>query len=202
VSGAIALPNGPINAPQLRNAIDIYTPSMIDSLLIGGCEQGAANLIAHHAIAIDFRANANAEAFDARVSIIGNNTSENCGLDINLGIGSGTTGAGRTLNDLGDADTGANRFQNYPEFVSVTPLPGHQQWRVEFLVPSTTADSAYPLTMDFHRAHRNHAGEWIDSVDYPTTSAGLSQTLTLNFPDPVKHLSPGRDRHRRRGSNQ
>lgn len=188
VSGTVAMPNGPIHAPQFQNAIDVFTQSTIDNLLIGGREPGAANLIAHHATAIAFRANSNPEAFDARVSIIGNDTSLNRGVDIDLGIGTGTNGAGQTLNDPNDADTGANRFQNYPEFVSVTPLPGNQQWQVEFVVPSTTANSAYPLTIDFHHANRTHAGAWIDSIEYPASMAGLTHMITLIFPEPVEHL--------------
>lgn len=188
VSGTLALPNGPVNSPQSRTAIDIYTQSTIADALIGGREPGAANLFAHHATAVAFHANPNPEAFDARLSIIGNDTSKNAGLDINLANGN-SPGNQRTLNDVGDADTGANRFQNYPEFLVVTPLPGNQQWRVEFLVPSTTANSAYPLTIDFHRANRAHAGAWIGSVEYPASSAGLPQTVTLNFAEPIEHVS-------------
>jgi hypothetical protein len=187
VTGTQVLPNAQPNAPQSGVAINIYTQSTIDDALIGGREPGAANLFAHHATAVAFRANPNPEAFDARLSIVGNDMSRNLGLDINLAIGN-APGNQRNPNDIADADTGANRFQNYPEFLSTTPLPGHRQWLVEFQVPSTTANSAYPLSIDFHHAIGTHAGEWIDSVDYPAGAAGLARIITLDFADPVQNL--------------
>lgn len=87
--------------------------------------------------------------------ISGNGIGNNTGIGIDL-ESSGEDADGRTPNDAGDADTGPNRLQNYPEIQSATVNPSGEV-TLTYLVdsdPSLTGSgaSAYPLTVDLYRA--------------------------------------------------
>ena len=85
---------------------------------------------------------------------------------------------GNTGNDVGDADTGANNFQNSPE-VSAIKFLGGNSIEITFEVTSTTTNSAYPLLIEFFGAANGQGKSFIDSYSY--TAPGV-QTITINLP--------------------
>ncbi len=69
-------------------------------------------------------------------SIVGNTA-----LGIDLG------GDGVTANDSGDADTGPNNLQNFPEISTAITVGG--KLLIDYDVPSATANSTYPIRVEF-----------------------------------------------------
>ncbi len=80
-----------------------------------------------------------------RVAIHGNSIYSNVGLGIDLNID------GPTGNDAGDPDVGgANSLQNYPDLSAVYVDP--DDLTITYTVDSDTANSAYPLVVEFYQA--------------------------------------------------
>lgn len=95
----------------------------LTTVAIGGTTAGAGNVIAFNytgAAAFDMpRAGilvGDIDNIPTGVSILGNSTFGNGGLGISLG------GEGPVVNDLGDADSGANNLQNYPILTSARAI--------------------------------------------------------------------------------
>jgi VCBS repeat-containing protein len=80
-------------------------------------------------------------------AFLGNSIFSNSGLGIDL------AGVGRTSNDVDDPDAGPNSLQNFPEITSASSEGG--QLSVVYRVPAATANSAYPLHVEFFRADSN-----------------------------------------------
>ncbi|MAS05795.1 MAG: hypothetical protein CMP07_07635 [Xanthomonadales bacterium] len=128
-------------------------------------------------------------------TIFGNGIQRNEGIGIDfiefeLGVGAVR---GPTENDPGDADAGANRRMNYPEFGEAAPVPGTDpvQTVVTFVVDSDPANQAYPISVDFYRApgYGEFTGSsFMASAVYDTF--GAVETLTLTLPAGI-----GIDRH-------
>ena len=98
--------------PNAGNAIVLQMPG-VDGSIIGGTEPGAANTIAYNCgsgIAFSFGPN--------HWPILGNLIHSNRGMGITFAGGS------PTVNDPGDADTGANDMQNYPVITSAVAGAG------------------------------------------------------------------------------
>jgi CSLREA domain-containing protein len=92
--------------------------------VIGGTATGAANVVAfNRGAGIRLGADNFNGAAGAGNPIRGNAIYLNNGLGIALGSGGGITGS-PLANDVGDADTGANARQNYPELTGVTAANG------------------------------------------------------------------------------
>jgi parallel beta-helix repeat protein len=101
---------------------------------------------------------------------------ENNSIYNNSSIGIDLGAAGPNANDAGDADTGANRLQNSPVLHSAT-LAG-TTLTVVYSVNSTTANSAYGLTIELFRADGNGQGRTRIAVDtYASTEAGTQKTM-------------------------
>lgn len=97
---------------------------------IGGSPSGGANTIAFNGQNGVTVAGTNTTAN----SIIGNSIFSNGGLGIDLGYSDGTT-----PNDAGDADTGPNDLQNYPEITSARPTVLRKRVRGKIRrIPTTT----------------------------------------------------------------
>mgnify|MGYP005844037721 CR=1 FL=1 len=128
-------------------------------------------------------------------TVFGNSFQNNGGiaidfLEFQLGVGSVR---GPTANDPGDADSGANRRMNYPEFGEAAPIPGTDpiETVVTFRVDSEPANQTYPIAVDFYRA--NGYGErqgtaFLASATFDTF--GTEETITLELPAGI-----GIDRH-------
>ena len=105
---------------------------------IGGDDPGAGNVIAYNDGAGVF---VHATSFDGN-AIRGNRIFENGGIGIDLG------GNGPTPNDPGDADTGPNELQNFPDLITAT-IDTQGNLVVEYSVDSDSANVTYPLNIEF-----------------------------------------------------
>ncbi len=108
-------------------------------------------------------------------AIRGNRIADNANLAIDLNED------GPSPNDFGDADTGANRLQNFPELDPIgTRLEvATGDLRVEYRVTSDVANTAYPLTIDFYLADSSGLQPWtyLGSDSYPDTDAHLQRRV-------------------------
>ncbi|HET6546697.1 MAG TPA: hypothetical protein VFG55_08135 [Rhodanobacteraceae bacterium] len=181
-TGTHPLPNGfpdPAGA-QFGGGIDLSASAgASDAYPIGGFGDGEANLIAFNTGAgISTEGYATAY-FDNR----GNLLHHNRGVGgVNLDIG----GFGPTANDPDDADTGANGVQNFPEILSAS-VSG-DLLAVTYRVDSTTANSAYPLRVDFHADAEGGSGELLGEDSYTAADAQQERTVTLAIPPGAKAI--------------
>lgn len=128
-------------------------------------------------------------------TIFGNSFRNNDGIGVDfiefeLGIGDLR---GPTANDPGDADTGANRRMNYPEFGEADPILGTNpvETVVAYLIDADPANASYPITVDFYRAGRygsRQGSAFIASATYSVP--GAIETVTLTLPAGI-----GTERH-------
>jgi CSLREA domain-containing protein len=118
----------------------------------------------------------------SRVEIVGNTMlgNDGIGLDFPHPTVGGGVAIGRTANDAGDADTGPNRMQNFPE-ISAFAVNGNQ-FSVSYLVDSATANSAYPLRVDFYKALGDEGEVLLASDDYLAADAQTQKPVTLDLP--------------------
>jgi hypothetical protein len=65
---------------------------------------------------------------------------------------------GITPNDEGDADTGPNLLQNFPEIVDDSSVTG-DQITINYFVPSSPENSAYPIQVEFFMGDGNRQGK-------------------------------------------
>lgn len=125
------------------------------SLIVGGTGANEANVIAHSGESgILVQASATAiitgntvfnntgdgiEFTLGRAALLSNSIFSNGGIGIDLTL-NGTTGNGVTLNDSGDADTGANDLLNFPVFNALIPTANNTDLLYDFNldVPSNT----------------------------------------------------------------
>ena len=93
-------------------------------------------------------------------------------------------GPGGRDQDPGDADTGPNNLQNFPEFGSSTSYDEDaQELTLTFRVDSDPANAAYPLAIDVYWVYQSGTRHgWFGSVQYPAASAGEFITVTLPNP--------------------
>ncbi|MGA9340880.1 MAG: hypothetical protein WBV61_00925 [Rhodanobacteraceae bacterium] len=182
-SGTRPLPNGftdPRDAQygggiQLQSNETDSTPAMI-----GGFAAGEANLIAfNRGAGIIAASNSAGESFDSQ----GNLMHHNHGVGgANIDIGS----FGPTPNDPDDADSGANGVQNYPELLSASR--NANQLTVTYRVDSTTANSAYPLRVDFYADAEGGGAELLGQDSYAAGDAQQARTVTLSVPPGAKSI--------------
>ncbi len=143
---------GTIQGNTIGVAADGATPlgnggngiSMADGpATIGGTSAGEGNLIA-------FNGQSGVNVLGGHgINISGNSIFSNARLGIDL-TGGTQDAFGVTTNDPGDADLGPNNLQNFPE-ITVAGVAGGTL-TIEYAVPSTTANSAYPLRVEFFKA--------------------------------------------------
>ena len=109
---------------------------------------------------------------------------DNSGKLIDLGPG------GRDQ-DPGDADTGPNNLQNFPDIDSATSYDEDAQaLTITFKVDSDPANSAYPLAIDVYRVYQSGTRHgWFGSVQYSSENAGDFITVTLPNPGTWGSLS-------------
>ena len=175
----------PLDPALCAATIAVYVFGFVSPLLQVG------EMLGHIPIGIEL-VNQNSVAGN---TIFGNGIQRNEGIGIDfiefeLGVGAVR---GPTENDPGDADAGANRRMNYPEFGEAAPVPGTDpvQTVVTFVVDSDPANQAYPISVDFYRApgYGEFTGSsFMASAVYDTF--GAVETLTLTLPAGI-----GIDRH-------
>ena len=116
------------------------------------------------------------ESFDNHGNAIHNNRNTDIAFTL----------SGRTPNDANDADTGANNMQNFPVIQSASVSGGNLN--VTYLVDSATANSSYPLRVDFYVDVDEGSGEYLVSDSYPASSAQMARVVSL--PLPADMLTP------------
>jgi hypothetical protein len=156
------------------------------SNIIGGPEANAGNTIANNANGVVLAPDAGAGNLVDPNSIYGN-----VGLGIDIGDD------GHTPNDPGDADTGPNNLQNYPQVVNFG-VDGSGHLIVSYKVDSDTANSNYGtdgLYVEFFRADSSGEGEVFLGSDMYTAAdhgAGAPQTKMIDLGAPAGALiTPG-----------
>jgi subtilisin-like proprotein convertase family protein len=154
-AGSLAVPNG---------TEGVVIQSGANNNLVGGSVAGAGNTIA-------FNSQNGVAITDAGTTgnrIQRNSIRNNALLGIDLGDD------GFTPNDVDDPDGGPNLLQNLPVFIGTTTLLGNSI-SLAYRVDSTTANQAYPLTVEFFVADSaNQEGRTFLASDSYT--AGQSQT--------------------------
>lgn len=120
-------------------------------------------------------------------TVFGNAFQNNAGIGIDfiefqLGVGDLR---GPTANDPGDADSGANRRMNYPEFGEADPTLGSDplETTVSYRIDADPANATYPISVDFYRAGRygSREGNAFFATDV-YTAPGATRTVTLTLP--------------------
>ncbi len=148
--------------------------------IIGGFSEGEANLIAYNrGSAIISTYNTAAENFDTRANILHHNHGVG---DANIDIGA----LGKSANDSGDADLGANGLQNWPEILSSSQAGN--QLTVTYRVDTATENASYPLRVDFYADVQGGSGLWLSQDSYPASSAQQQRTITLMIPIGAKAI--------------
>ncbi|HXD84441.1 MAG TPA: hypothetical protein VN599_08425 [Rudaea sp.] len=174
-TGNAPLPNGDATAGcptycggiQLQGSQSIAKPAA----LIGGFNPEEGNLIAYNNGAGIVSAFGHiGESFDNQANAIHNNRNTNVAFVLQ----------GRLPNDAGDADTGTNNQQNWPVIQSASVSGG--QLTVTYYVDSSSANSAYPLRVDFFVDVDEGSGAFLVSDIYPASSAQLARTVSLPLP--------------------
>ncbi|HEC64435.1 MAG TPA: hypothetical protein ENI23_03995 [bacterium] len=79
------------------------------------------------------------------------------------------------INDAGDADTGPNDLQNWPEITTVTYLGG-SQYRVEGRLDSNTADAPFTIEICEAEDRENPRGGCLDTLGFATTASTPDST--------------------------
>ncbi len=139
-----------------------------DGTQIGGTASGAGNTIAHNGVRGVTVFSGNTGNRISRNSIHDNGGAARLGIDLN--------NDNATANDAGDPDTGANNLQNFPEIQTAILNGGNVD--ITYSVPSTAANSAFPLTVEFFLADADgQEGEtYLGSDSY---SEGTTPTATV-----------------------
>lgn len=186
-TGTQPLPNG--DASDTNAGCPVYcagiqfqgSDTVRQATIIGGFGVGEGNLIAfNNGAGIISAYNRKGENFDSRGNVIHHNRGKS---RVNIDIGDQYV-RGPTPNDPDDADTGANAGQNFPEILSASVVGG--QLQVNYRVDSTTANSAYPLRIDFYADVQGGAGAWIGQDAYLAGDAQMPKFVALPIPAGVK----------------
>lgn len=114
-----------------------------------------------------------------------NSISENINLGIDL-----LPAAGLTPNDGGDADTGGNRLQNYPQF-SGNPILFGNDLEISFSVNSSPVHAAYPLTIEFFASDGGSEGATFLGSTLYTEANFATGVKTVNFAGAGTGLTAG-----------
>ena len=173
-----------------RDHIEVFlgNSSRVPRLLIGGLGAGEGNTFAAGIRQIGgsgsmmgtavFLPSGNVSTF---VELVGNTMLGNAGLGLDFPHGNAVLG--RTLNDAGDADTGANGWQNHPK-IETFSVSGNT-FSVGYRVDSLPAHSAYPLRVDFYRSLGDEGEILLDSDVYTEAQAQTLRTVALTVPPGV-----------------
>ena len=158
-------------APTLSNNYGVVVNTGATGNRVGGTEAGEGNAIAFNGFA-GVALTASAGTGNA---VLGNATDSNGALGVDLGDD------GRTANDPGDADAGANRLQNFPDFDAATQTAGTLS--VTYSLGTAPANATYPIRVEFFRADAGaQEGEVFLGADTYTAFDFAGGSKTANFP--------------------
>jgi hypothetical protein len=119
------------------------------------------------------------------VEFVGNRMlgNQGIGLDFPTSTAGGGVAVGRTPNDAGDPDVGANLQQNFPK-ISAYSVTG-AQFNITYRVDSDPANSSYPLRVDFYKALGDEGEVLLDSDVYASVNAQQDKSASLSIPPAV-----------------
>jgi hypothetical protein len=119
------------------------------------------------------------------VEFVGNRMlgNQGIGLDFPTPTAGGGVALGRTPNDAGDPDVGANLQQNFPK-ISAYSVNG-AQFNITYRVDSDPANSSYPLRVDFYKALGDEGEVLLDSDVYASVNAQQDKSAGLSIPPAV-----------------
>ncbi|MBS0486702.1 MAG: hypothetical protein JSS13_05120 [Proteobacteria bacterium] len=183
-SGTQALPNGDTSDPNA--GCPTYCAGIqfqggntpMPATIIGGFGVGEGNLIAYNSGAgIAAAYNRSGETFDVQ----GNEIHHNRGKGrVNIDIGA----LGLSPNDIDDADGGSNDGQNSPQIVAASVNAG--QLSITYRVDSSTANSTYPLRIDFYASVQGGSGVWLGQDVYHANEAQQDKPISITVPAGVR----------------
>ena len=110
-----------------------------------------------------------------------NNFGDLSGSDFGLGISLG--GITHRVNDVGDADGGSNRGQNFPEISAFAVNGGNVE--LSYRVDTATGNATYPLRVDFYKAAGDEGQDFLGSDAYLAGEAQTVKTISLPIPDGI-----------------
>lgn len=121
----------------------------------------------------------------SRIEVVGNTLLGNAGigLDFPHATAGGGVAIGRTPNDAGDADSGANHLQNHPQILAYSV--GGGTFSVRYRVDTAPANASYPLRVDFYRALGDEGERLLDSDVYLESEAQAEKQVSLSIPPGV-----------------
>ncbi|MGQ0798649.1 MAG: hypothetical protein ACT4NL_00850 [Pseudomarimonas sp.] len=170
-TGTLTIGNGlnPNSPSQVQPGI-LVGGTLATGLVIGGAAAGEANLIAHSGgagVTID--------------SVIGVALSRNVFRN-NRGPAidnvQGGAFVGPTPNDVGDADIGGNRLQNFPVALGIGTVTANTL-ELLYSVDSAPANATYPLTVEFFRGEGGQAAQWLATQSITLAQAQTTRSITL-----------------------
>ncbi|MFO0043247.1 MAG: Calx-beta domain-containing protein [Pseudomonadota bacterium] len=167
VTGTLPLGNGNLGI-ELSTGVNGVQPP-----LVGGTLAGEGNVIA-------FNGTQGVATRNTRGQVIGNLIFRNGQLGISSRTGDNGTNGGRLPNDPGDPDNPANNGQNFPD-ISAYALSGGNV-NLSYRVDSTTANSAYPLRVEFFKADGDEGRDLIGFDSYLAAEAQTVKAISLPIP--------------------
>lgn len=179
------------NSIAAGGGIRIGASADLSPAIIGGFGPGEANTIAFNRgpgiNGINFFTGA-FSYFDSRANAIHDNAGPG---QTNIAIGASVSEP--LANDAGDADTGSNQQQNWPEIYTAEPVrvpgPGLAM-KITYKVTSAPANAVYPIRVDFHFAVNGGAGLWFAQDSYPSAAGQGYVTTTVPITLPVVGGAP------------
>ncbi|MCY7388859.1 MAG: hypothetical protein LH481_12485 [Burkholderiales bacterium] len=113
--------------------------------------------------------------------VINNRIFRNNQLGISSSAGDNGSAGSRSANDVNDADGGANNKQNFAD-ISAFAVAGSNV-NLSYRVDSATANSAYPLRVEFYKADGDEGRDLIGVDSYLAIEAQSVKTLSLPIPN-------------------
>jgi len=189
-----AVPNGYSEAQnaQYGGGIQVAASADMTPAIIGGFGPGESNLIAFNRgpglNGINF-GSGNGSYFDSRANQLHDNAGPG---QTNIALAT-FAGSEPLANDAGDADTGSNLQQNWPEIYTAEPVrgpgPGQVSMKITYRVNSVPPNAVYPIRVDFYHAVNGGAGLWFAQDSYPDSAAQGYVTAPVPVTLPV--VGPG-----------
>ncbi|MGE4071272.1 MAG: Calx-beta domain-containing protein [Lysobacterales bacterium] len=176
-----------------KDHIEIFlgNSSRVPRVLIGGLGAGEGNTFAgakrqsFTGISLGSAVILPSGNVNTNIEFVGNRMlgNQGIGLDFPTATAGGGVAVGRTPNDAGDPDVGANLQQNHPKISAYST--GGNQFSVTYRVDSDPANSVYPLRVDFYKALGDEGEVLLDSDVYTSVNAQQDKSVTLSIPPGV-----------------
>jgi len=169
-------------------AIVLGNSSRVPRVRIGGTGPGEGNVFAATTAAAGDLGSAVSLPSDNVTTFIefaGNRMLGNDGIgpDFPTPTAGGGVRFGRSPNDAGDADSGANLSLNHSDITAYSVAGAN--FSVTYRVDSAPANTAYPLRVDIYRALGDEGEVYLDSDVYTLADAQQPRTAVLDIPPGV-----------------